>query len=270
MRSRGSSPGRFWRASLPGLLLVAALLSSCASHTVSEAAQSRPHHGHLVATYSIAAFDPATGDLGVAVQSKFFGVGTVVPWAKAGVGAIATQALSNITYGPEGLKLLAKGKSPEETLRILTQKDDESEERQCGIVDAQGRSASHTGKECRDYAGGRTGKSYAIQGNILASEKVVTAMETAYQEAQKVENSELADWLVAAIQAGEDAGGDRRGRQSAALLVVREDAGYGGTSDRYIDLRIEDHKDPTHEMARLLRIHKKVYAEEHLNKPVRK
>jgi uncharacterized Ntn-hydrolase superfamily protein len=228
------------------------------------------HRQHLVATYSITAFDPDTGDLGVAVQSKFFNVGTVVPWARAGVGAIATQALANITYGPSGLKLLAQGKSPAQALEILTQADDDREERQCGIVDAQGRTATYTGKKCLDFAGGRTGKDYSIQGNLLASNKVVEAMETAYREAQKAPDSELADWLVAAIQAGEDAGGDRRGRQSAALLVVRENAGYDGLNDRYIDLRIEDHKDPTHELARLLRIHKRVYAEEHLNKPVGK
>lgn len=262
-----------WQPSLLGALAVAAFLTSCVAPRANQASTHAippREHAHLVATYSIAAFDPETGDLGVAVQSKFFGVGTVVPWAKAGVGAVATQALANITYGPSGLKLLAQGKSPSQALEWLTQKDGEREERQCGIVDAQGRSASYTGKKCLDFAGGRTGKSYAIQGNILASEKVVQAMETAYLEAQKVKTSELADWLVAALQAGEDAGGDRRGRQSAALLVVREGAGYEGASDRYIDLRIEDHKDPTHEMARLLELHKKVYADEHFNRPERK
>jgi uncharacterized Ntn-hydrolase superfamily protein len=257
-----------WRA----LMVLSAImpLASCSSPTLSDARRNGVPPRHIVATYSIAAFDPATGDLGVAVQSKYFGVGTVVPWAKAGVGAIATQALANIRYGPEGLSLLAEGKSPEQALKILTEKDGDRDSRQCGIVDAQGRSASYTGKECMAFAGHRTGKHYAIQGNILAGQKVIDSMAAAYEAAQKVEGSELADWLVAAIQAGEDAGGDRRGRQSAALLVVRDQGGYDGASDRYIDLRIEDHKDPTHELARLLEIHKHFYSDAHAARPVRK
>jgi uncharacterized Ntn-hydrolase superfamily protein len=228
-----------------------------------------PIHEPVVATYSIVAFDPATGDLGVAVQSKFFGVGTVVPWAKAGVGAVATQASANITYGPEGLKLLEAGRTPEEAIALLTGADEGRESRQCGIVSAKGDAAGHTGKECRAFAGHRTGTHFAIQGNILAGEKVLEDMATAYEAAQKSGEGELADWLMAALQAGEDAGGDSRGRQSAALLVVREKAGYGGASDRYIDLRVEDHADPTRELARLLEIHKKFYASKHRMKPVR-
>ncbi len=238
-------------------------LASCATH----------HHKRtrepIVATYSIAAYDPKTGDLGVAVQSKFFGVGTVVPWAKAGVGAVATQASANISYGPEGLKLLEEGKSPTEALAILTAADARRDHRQCGLVNAQGESAAYTGPSCYAFAGQRTGKNYAMQGNILASEQVLAAMETAFLKAQDDESAELADWLVAALQAGEDAGGDSRGRQSAALLVVRDKAGYGGASDRYIDLRVEDHPDPTRELARLLEIHKEFYAAEHARKPQR-
>lgn len=223
----------------------------------------------VVATYSIVAFDPATGDLGVAVQSKFFGVGTVVPWAKAGVGAVATQASANITYGPEGLRLLEAGKTPQEAIATLTEADEGRETRQCGMVDAKGNAAGHTGKDCLAYAGNRTGKHFAVQGNILAGEQVLEAMASAYETAQKAGEGELADWLMAALQAGEDAGGDSRGRQSAALLVVRDRAGYGGASDRYIDLRVEDHTDPTRELARLLEIHKKFYAGKHRAKPVR-
>ena len=215
------------------------------------------------------AYDPHTGDLGVVVQSKFFSVGTVVPWAKAGVGAVATQASANITYGTEGLKLLEAGKSPKEALALLTGDDERRDHRQCGMVNAQGESAAYTGGSCFAYAGQRTGKNYAIQGNILAGEEVLLAMETAYLKAQATEGSELADWLVAALQAGEDAGGDIRGRQSAALLVVRDKGGYGGASDRYIDLRVEDHPDPTHELARLLEIHQQFYAAEHARKPQR-
>jgi uncharacterized Ntn-hydrolase superfamily protein len=213
------------------------------------------------------AYDPKTGDLGVAVQSKFFGVGTVVPWAKVGVGAIATQALANLDYGPEGLKLLSQGKSPEEVIKALTGADAESASRQLGVVDAKGRAASFTGAKCLEFAGNRVGKNYTVQGNILAGEEVLKAMAAAFEKTRDQEGTELADALVAALQAGEDAGGDRRGRQSAALLVVRDKGGFDGKNDRFIDLRVEDHPDPTHEMARLLAIHKRFYAEEHERRP---
>jgi len=223
-----------------------------------------------VATYSIAALDPKTGDLGVAVQSKFFGVGTVVPWAKAGVGAVATQAEANITYGSEGLKLLAQGKTPDTVLKRLTEKDARRESRQCGIVDARGRSAAFTGRGCQAFASHRTARDIAIQGNILEGPGVLDAMMSAYAKAREAPGSELADWLVAALQAGEDAGGDRRGRQSAALLVVRDKAGYGGGNDRYIDLRVDDDANPTHELSRLLALHRDFYADKHAARPVRK
>jgi len=229
-----------------------------------------PHrHSDIVATYSIVAFDPATGDLGVAVQSKFFGVGTVVPFAKANVGAVATQAAANVTYGPRALKWLEEGKGVEEIVKLLPTDDALREQRQFGVIDAKGNAAAHTGGECLPFSGHRVGKNFTVQGNILAGEEVLTAMEAAFEAAQSVGGSELADWLVAALQAGEDAGGDRRGRQSAALLVVRDGAGYGGVSDRYIDLRVEDHPDPTREMARLLGIHKEFYAAKHRDRPVR-
>jgi uncharacterized Ntn-hydrolase superfamily protein len=223
----------------------------------------------VVATYSIVAFDPHTGDLGVCVQSKFFGVGSVVPWAKSGVGAIATQASANVAYGTKGLQLIEEGNDAEQTVKSLTAADEGRDVRQCGVVDAQGRSATFTGNACLPFAGGRTGKHFAVQGNILASAKVLDAMAEAYESAQKSEGSELADWLVAALQAGEDAGGDSRGRQSAALLVVRDKAGYGGANDRYIDLRVEDHPEPTKELSRLLELHKGFYRSVHLRRPKR-
>ena len=168
-----------------------------------------PEHP-IVGTYSIVAFDPASGDLGVAVQSKFFGVGTVVPWARAGVGAIATQSSANITYGPRGLDLLANGSTPEQTVRLLTETDEGRDSRQLGIVDAQGRAASHTGAKCNAWAGHIVRPNFAVQGNILAGEAVVKAMATAYEKAQSIEGSQLADWLVAALHAGESEGGDTR------------------------------------------------------------
>jgi len=211
-----------------------------------------------VNTFSIVARDPATGELGVAVESKYFSVGSVVPWAKAGVGAIATQSLAKITYGSEGLVLLEKGRSPREALDALLAADGGRERRQVGMIDAAGRTAAFTGSECIDWAGHREGKNYAVQGNLLAGEAVLTAMAEAFESARRVAGSELADWLTAALVAGQAAGGDRRGQQSAALLVVRSGGGLGGDSDRAIDLRVEDHPQPIAELARLLALHKEL------------
>lgn len=206
----------------------------------------------IPSTFSIVALDPATGDLGVAVQSKFLAVGAYVPAARAGVGAIATQAYSNLSYGPRGLELLAQGLAAPEVLERLLADDPLREQRQVGIVDAQGRAAAHTGKECYSWAGHLVGEGWCCQGNILVSEETVRAMAEAFQKAQ----GELAERLLAALAAGQEAGGDRRGQQSAALLVVRAGGGYGGTSDRYIDLRVDDHPRPIEELARLLRLHR--------------
>lgn len=220
-----------------------------------------------VATYSIVAYDAKTGDLGVAVQSKFFGVGSVVPFAKAGVGAIATQSYANTEYGPKGLAMLEQGFSAEGAVSQLTRADSKREFRQLGIVDARGRAASYTGSECQAFAGHIVGEGFAVQGNILASEAVVKGMERAFVLARNSEEGELADWLMAALAAAENAGGDSRGRQSAALLVVRAHGGYGRVNDRYIDLRVEDHPEPVLELARLLGLHKKFYSSEHRRKP---
>ena len=206
-----------------------------------------------VATFSIVGYDAETGALGIAVQSKFFAVGAVVPWAEAGVGAIATQSWANTTYGPKGLKLLKSGLSAEQTLERLIADDEGRATRQVGIVDAKGNVAHYTGGECNEWAGAVSGKHYTAQGNILAGEDVVKAMGKAFEATE----GELADKLMAALFAGQEAGGDTRGQQSAALLVVREQGGYGGFNDRYIDLRVDDAEKPIEELQRLLEIHKK-------------
>lgn len=205
-----------------------------------------------VATFSVVGYDPETGALGIAVQSKFFAVGSVVPWAEAGVGAVATQSWANTTYGPKGLKLLKSGLSAEQTLQRLIADDPGRATRQVGIVDAKGNVANYTGDACNAWAGAVSGEHYTAQGNILAGEAVVKAMGKAYEET----DGELADKLMAALFAGQEAGGDTRGQQSAALLVVQKNGGYGGFNDRYIDLRVDDAEKPIEELQRLLEIHK--------------
>lgn len=201
-----------------------------------------------VATFSIVARDPETGDLGVAVQSRFFAVGAVVPWARAGIGAIATQAWANTGYGPRGLDLLAGGAGAESVVAALTGQDDGSPQRQVGIVGADGSVATFTGDACLPWAGGRTGDGYAAQGNILAGPAVVDAMAAAFEAS----SGDLPARLLTALAAGQAAGGDARGSQSAALLVVRENGGYGGHDDRWVDLRVDDHPTPIAELQRLL------------------
>lgn len=201
-------------------------------------------------TFSIVALDPDSGDLGVAVASKFLAVGSVVPWARAGVGAIATQALANVAYGPDGLAAMAKGLAASAVLERLTGADVGASDRQAGIVDARGGAATFTGDGCLPWAGSRTGPGWAIQGNILTGASVVDAMATGFAGS----TGWLPGRLVAALRAGDEAGGDRRGRQSAALLVVRAKGGYGEGDDRWIDLRVDDHLDPVPELARLLAI----------------
>ncbi len=201
-----------------------------------------------VATFSIVARDSATGELGVAVASRFFAVGSVVPWATANVGAVATQSFCNTSFGWRGLDLLAKGAAPDEALKILLKNDDDPERRQVGIVSASGQSVTYTGKNCIPWAGGRSGPGYACQGNILTGEAVVVAMEQAFLQTKGT----LADRMYAALVAGDAKGGDSRGKQSAALIVVKEKAGYGGYTDRAIDIRVDDHPEPFEELGRLL------------------
>jgi len=209
-----------------------------------------------VATFSIVGHDPATGELGVAVASRFFTVGNVVPWAKAGVGAVATQAYANTSFGWRGLELLEKGLTPDEVKQVLIRGDDDPGRRQFGVVSADGKSATYTGDGCTAWAGGRAGPHYAVQGNILAGEAVVADMEKAFLNTEGT----LADRLYAALLAGEAAGGDSRGKQSAALLVVKEGTGYGGYTDRAIDIRVDDHAEPFEELGRILKIGQMNYA----------
>ncbi|MBC8647651.1 MAG: DUF1028 domain-containing protein [Thermoanaerobaculia bacterium] len=206
----------------------------------------------VVSTFSIVARDPSNGDLGVAVQSKFPNVRVAVPFAKAGVGAVATQSFANSDFGTKGLRLLELGATPQEVLAIIGRDDADLQDRQVGIVDARGRAATFTGKKCFDWAGGRTGPDYAIQGNILVSEATVDAMEKAFVATR----ASLAQRLLAAIKAGAEAGGDKRGRQSAALLVVREGASYDGKSDAYVDISVYDAPDPIAEIFRLYELQK--------------
>ena len=203
-------------------------------------------------TFSIVGCDPDTCEVGVAVQSKFLSVGAAVPWVIGGVGAIATQAWANTTYGPRGLALLQEAKTPDEVVRMITESDAQRDDRQVGVVDAMGRSATFTGKRCMDWAGGRSGANYAAQGNILAGPAVVTDMVASFESTREC----LADRLVAALRAGQAAGGDRRGKQSAALYIAKPGGGYGGFNDRYVDLRVDDHPDPIEELARILELHK--------------
>jgi uncharacterized Ntn-hydrolase superfamily protein len=202
-------------------------------------------------TFSIVGRDPETGDLGIAVQSKFLAVGAVVPWAKAGVGAIATQSYANTAYGPDGLALLGAGRSATEALRMLTEADEQRDQRQAGIVDAQGGSETYTGPGCYHWAGGICGPNFAAQGNILVGEATVSALAETFQQAK----GPLWHRLVEALAAGQRAGGDSRGQESAALLVVRDGGGYGGFNDRMIDLRVDDHPAPIDELARLVSLY---------------
>jgi len=201
-------------------------------------------------TFSIVGFDPETKDLGVAVASKFIAVGALVPWAEANVGAIATQALANISYGPRGLELLRRGYGAKKVLQILISDDPQREERQVGIVDSKGEAAAFTGSKCYPYAGHTIGENYAVQGNILTGPEVLEEMAKAFEQTK----GELVDKLLAALEAGDKAGGDRRGKQSAAIIVVREKGGYGGYTDRYVDLRVDDHPEPVQELKRLFKI----------------
>ena len=219
-------------------------------------------------TYSIVAYDSVTGDLGIAVQSKFPNVGGLVPWAKAGVGAVATQSLSNTDYGEKGLELIARGATASEAMRIIMRSDTRASQRQVGMIDAHGNSASWTGDSTFDWAGGRTGgsadgrmggkgqlitgRNYAAQANIMVSDATVRNMAETFERSR----GSLADRLLAALVAGQAGGGDRRGMQSAALLVVRANAGYLGTTDRYIDIRVYDAPDPIKELQRLYALHK--------------
>ena len=206
----------------------------------------------MISTYSIVACDLEAGEWGVAVQSKFLAVGAVVPAAEPQVGALATQAWANLAYRPDGLALLREGYAAEDVVRALVGADDGREHRQVGVVDGLGRAATYTGAECLEWAGGTTGQGYAAQGNILVSAATMEALATTFEAST---GQPLAERLLACLAAAEAAGGDRRGRQSAALYVVRKDGGYGGTSDVAADLRVDDHPQPIEELERIYRLH---------------
>ncbi len=210
----------------------------------------------LHATFSIAAYDPGTHSWGVATQSKYLAVGAVVPWARAGVGAVATQSRANVRYGPASLELLAQDQAPEAVLEQITAADPRRAWRQIGVVDRQGRTANYTGGKCFPWAGARTGEGYTCQGNLLASADVLAALAETFEQARDRGSDDLAAWLVAALAAAQAAGGDRRGQQSAALLVVRERGGPEGLNDRAIDLRVDDHPTPITALHRLLVLHR--------------
>ncbi len=243
---RNQSMNKHWSHYAVIGALVPAAMALCGGVLVAEDGHSAGCQP--VSTFSIVARDPSTGELGVAVASRFFAVGSVVPWAKAKVGAVATQSYANTSFGWRGLELLEKGMTPQAALDQLLKNDDRPLQRQVGIVAADGRSVTYTGSECLNWAGGRSGPNYAIQGNILAGEAVVDTMEKIFLKT----DGTLASRLYAALMAGDAAGGDSRGRQSAAMLVVKEGAGYGGYTDRAIDIRVDDHPDPFKELGRLL------------------
>jgi uncharacterized Ntn-hydrolase superfamily protein len=210
----------------------------------------------LVATYSMVACDLDAAQWGVAVQSKFLAVGSVVPWAEPQVGAVATQSYANPRYGPDGLALLRQGLSAGDVVQRLTAADDDREQRQVGIVDAAGRGATFTGSECHDWAGGRAGAGYAAQGNILVSAATVDALAETFESSA---GTPLAERLLRCLAAAQLAGGDRRGQQSASLLVVERDGGYGNLSDTLVDLRVDDHERPVEELERIYRIHQQLF-----------
>lgn len=212
-----------------------------------------------IATFSIVAYDPGRDEWGVAVQSKFLAAAAVVSWAQANAGAVATQSYANLAYGVDGLRLMAEGKTAEETIEALTIPDEQRALRQVGVVDRFGNAAAFTGAECYEWAGHVVGEGFACQGNILVP-GTVEAMAEAF-EAARAGDGELADWLVAALAVGQAAGGDRRGRQAAGVLVVRENGGYGGNTDRYLDLRVDDHAEPIARLQELVQMHHLFFGE---------
>ena len=201
-----------------------------------------------VATFSIVGFDPRTEEIGIAVQSKFLAAGSVVPWVKSGSGAVAIQSWSNTSYAEPALKMMEYGVHPEEIMKVLLANDDKRALRQVGMVDLKGRSATYTGSECGTWAGGICGENFAAQGNILVSQATVKALAETFNSS----TGDLAERLALALEAGQKAGGDRRGMQSASIYIAKEGGGYGGFNDRYVDIRVDDHPDPINELKRIL------------------
>jgi uncharacterized Ntn-hydrolase superfamily protein len=203
-------------------------------------------------TFSIVAASPETGEVGVAVQSRFLACAALVSWARGGVGAVATQSFAEVTFGPRGLDLLEQGLSPREALDRLLQGDEQREMRQVGVASAEGRAASFTGGECFEHAASVVGENHACQGNILASDRVVPAMSEAFGRT----DGPFPERLVEALRAAQAEGGDRRGKEAAGLYVAKPGGGYGGNHDRYVDLRVDHHPEPIEELARILDLHR--------------
>ena len=213
--------------------------------------RSTDNHVPRPSTFSIVVRDPETDAVGIAVQSKFISVGAVVPFASADAGAVATQSFANVAYGPDSLELLREGNDASETIEKLTAADEEAESRQVGIVGQDGSVAAFTGEECFDYAGDLQGETYTVQGNILENEETLTAMGEAFEET----DGGLPEKLIAALQSGNEAGGDSRGDQSAALYVAKPEGGYDGRNDRWIDVRVDDHESPIDELERVFKLY---------------
>ncbi|MFW6266633.1 MAG: DUF1028 domain-containing protein [Halanaerobiales bacterium] len=213
-------------------------------------------------TYSIATYDPQNGEWGVGVQTSFLGVGALVPWVKPGVGAVATQAMTNATYGKKVFRLLEEGFDVRSVVEQLIKEDDSGESRQVGIVDARGRTAVYTGSDCYSWAGHYQGENFSCQGNMLMGEMVIEKMAVAYEKAE----GDLAQKIITALKAAQKAGGDRRGRQSAALLIKKKDREFLGFNDTYIDLRVDDHQTPIRELQRIVQLHRVEYALNHRDK----
>ena len=231
-------------------------MSDTAPHSDAPFDRAGVRHRLVVSTYSICGCDLEAQQWGIAVQSKFLAVGCIVPWAEPLVGAVATQAWANPRYGPDGLGLLREGLSAEDAVTRLTEADDDRMQRQLGIVDGEGRGASYTGAECNEWAGGRVGPGYAAQGNILASADTVDALAETFEATQ---GRPLVERLLDCLDAAQAAGGDRRGLQSAAILVVGSEQGYAGLSDVFVDLRVDDHERPLEELRRLFSIHQELF-----------
>ncbi len=244
------------RAGPLGLLITSFLLGTAGGALAAPRLPAGSHHGvPATATFSIVAADTADGEWGIAVASRFLAVGAVVPYAEAGAGALATQAIADPAYGPQAMKLLAEGRSADEVIRKLVDGDPDRDIRQIGIVDSRGETATFTGRRCEGWAGGVSGPGYVIQGNDLVSDDVVYTMARAFERTE----GSLAERLLAALAAGDAAGGDRRGKQAAALLVVRAHGGYLGANDRYVDLRVDDAPDPVPELQRLYDLHARTF-----------
>jgi uncharacterized Ntn-hydrolase superfamily protein len=230
-------------------LLIAVVVASMLTGTPSGPANAeRPKSVPRRNTFSIVAHDPDRKEWGVGTASRVLAVGAGTPWAKAGAGAIATQAAANVTYGPRGLALLAKGQTAQEVVKLLIKDDEDRDDRQVGVVDGQGTAFAFTGKGCDPWCGEKVGKHYVCLGNLLKGKEVVEEMAAAFEKTK----GPLAWRIMASLEAGEGAGGDKRGKQSAAILVVRDKGGYLGLDDRAIDLRVDDHKQPVKELARIL------------------